>query len=47
MELPVSDLNFVTYVGLPIVGQPIPEPSGLILLFLGLSGLRIAGMRRN
>ncbi len=47
-----SDLNFVTYVGLPIpkpsaFGLSIPEPSGLILLFLGLTGLRLAGMRRN
>lgn len=41
-----SDLNFVTYVGLPH-DLPIPEPSGLILLFLGLTGLRLAGMRRN
>lgn len=43
-KLAVSDLNFVTYVGPRL---PVPEPSGMILLFLGLSGLRLAGMRRN
>jgi hypothetical protein len=48
-----SDLNFVTYVGLgpPVpelsLGLLVPEPSGLILLFLGLLGLRLVGMRRN
>ena len=48
-----SDLNFVTYVGLGLpvpelsLGLLVPEPSGLILLFLGLLGLRLAGMRRN
>ena len=39
----LSDLNFVTYIGSP---SPIPEPSGLMLLVLGLSGLRLARTTR-
>ena len=39
-----SDLNFVTYVGSP---SPIPEPSGLMLLVVGLSGLRLARATRT
>jgi len=39
-----TDLNFVTYVGL---SMQVPEPSGLILLFAGLSGLLgFAAIRR-
>jgi hypothetical protein len=38
-----SDLNFVTYVA---AGLSVPEPSGLVLLFLGLPLLRLTGTRR-
>lgn len=42
-ELPVSDLNFATYVQ---QGMPIPEPSALLLLGLAVAGLRVSRLGR-